>query len=137
MNDQDFFNFCLRFLHLPYRWGGDDPSAGFDCSGVCIEILNSIGHHLPDMNAQSLYEHFKGDGKPLDGLGIGDLVFYGKSAKEITHVTIKIKGNLVLTASGGGSKTLTLQDAINQNAFIKIRPFNYRKDIVAIARPVV
>jgi len=26
-----------------YLWGGDDPLAGFDCSGFVIEILKSVG----------------------------------------------------------------------------------------------
>jgi hypothetical protein len=41
----------------------------------------------------------------------------------------------IINAGGGGSKTLTIKDAAAQNAFVKIRPFDYRKDIVAILRP--
>ena len=45
----------------PYLWGGDDPMEGFDCSGLCVEILKSVGI-LPrngDWNAHGLYRLFE------------------------------------------------------------------------------
>ncbi|MFC1535727.1 NlpC/P60 family protein, partial [Candidatus Neomarinimicrobiota bacterium] len=34
---------AFHFVGLPYLWGGDDAVAGYDCSGLVIEILKSVG----------------------------------------------------------------------------------------------
>ena len=32
-----------RMYGTPYVWAGDDTMAGFDCSGMQVEILQSVG----------------------------------------------------------------------------------------------
>jgi hypothetical protein len=87
-------------LGEPYRWGGDHPEEGFDCSGLVIE----------DPVAQSV--------RP------GVLLFWG--APKIIHVEIVVAvlGSEVFTlgASGGGSATLTTAAAIASGAYVKLRP---------------
>jgi cell wall-associated NlpC family hydrolase len=57
----------------------------------------------------------------------GDLVFWvGSSMTRIVHVEIYIGSGLSIGASGGGSRTKTIKDAMKHNAFIKIRPVNSR-----------
>lgn len=125
-----------QFLGKPYIWGGDDAVQGFDCSGFAIEILKSVGL-LPregDWTAQGLKDYFKDyvEGTP----GPGKLVFWtGADKKKIIHVEICIDKELSIGASGGGSKTLTVQDAIDQNAYIKIRPFNSRAHLWGFVDP--
>lgn len=49
-----------EWLTSPYLWGGDDPLAGFDCSGLAGEYLKSIGL-IPRgqrMTAQGLLSYF-------------------------------------------------------------------------------
>lgn len=107
-------------INTMYRWGGDDPS-GFDCSGFVIEILKSVGL-LPlngDYTAQGLFNKFKGN--TTDSIYPGCLVFWGNKNR-ITHVEFCIDDGVTIGASGGGSKTNTEQDAINQNAYVKVRP---------------
>jgi cell wall-associated NlpC family hydrolase len=111
------------YLGTFYRWGGDDPS-GFDCSGFVIEVLKSVGL-LPegfDGTAQTLHDMFL----PVSRPEIGYLAFRKNNDGKIIHVGIvtdtSSRRNLVIHASGGGSNTLTLEDAIKQNAFIKVRP---------------
>ena len=62
----------------------------------------------------------------------GCLVFYAKNNK-VNHVEYVWKRGLTIGASGGGSTTLTKQDAIRQNAYVKIRPM--RKEYYAIVNP--
>lgn len=130
------YDYALSMLGNFYRWGGDDPS-GFDCSGLVQELLKAAGGHpnqKQDYTAQGLFDHFD----KLGGWGVfkfGSLVWYGKTVTSITHVAFMMDDRFVITASGGGSKTLTVQDAIRDNAFIKIRPVDYRKDRVAVIWP--
>ena len=118
-------------LNTPYLWGGDDALAGFDCSGFVIEGLKSAGV-LPrsgDWTAQVLAEQefatYRRLGK--DEVQPGTLLFWRRGAK-IIHVEVvyRVIGQQVYTigASGGGSRTDSLQDAIDQDAYVKIRPAN-------------
>lgn len=127
--------YCLQFTGLPYRWGGDDPMKGFDCSGFVQEALASVGLDLPgDQTAQALYDHFAKDGT-WGVYGCGSLAFYGAAANKITHVAIMIDTYRIFEFGGGGSKTNTLEDASNQNAYGRIRLLKNRKDLVAVIKP--
>lgn len=117
-----------KYIGKFYKWGGDDPS-GFDCSGFCIEILKSIGK-LPrkfDTTALYLSKRFPKVAKPKEGC----LVFYGNP---IHHVEYCFNENYSIGASGGGSKTNTIADAIKQNAFIKMRPIR-KEDVTCYVDP--
>lgn len=127
---------CLQFLNVPYRWGGDDPIAGLDCSGLAIMVTEAFGAHPgTDMTAQGLHDWLLANGGRRVEPARGALAFYGGGASRITHVAICLNDRLVVEAGGGGSKTTTLQAAIEQNAFVRIRPVGRRKDLVAVILP--
>jgi cell wall-associated NlpC family hydrolase len=126
---------AMKFLGKPYLWAGDDPMNGFDCSGFCIEILKSVGL-LPregDWTAQMLWDKFKYREveKPHDGC----LVFWKNNSGKIIHIEYAINETLCIGASGGGSKTQTGEDAVDQNAYIKIRPWASRKNVKGFIDP--
>lgn len=133
MTKELFINACLSFLNTPYRWGGDDPT-GIDCSGLTQEILAMLGLDPEgDQSADALYRHFLVRGK--QGVkDAGALVFFGRPDK-ITHVGVLLDSVTMIEAGGGGSRTLNLADAVAQNAFVRLRPYWRRKDVVAIIRP--
>lgn len=108
---------------------------GYDCSGLVQDLLAMIGMDPKgDQTAQALFDYFKtrSDEGPRD---LGTLVFYGPSPLKITHVGMMLDDQTMIEAGGGGSKTTTLQEAIRSNAFVRLRPFNYRPDIVGILNP--
>ena len=128
-------DYALQFVGTPYRWGGDDPMDGFDCSGFVQELLASCGIDPPaDQTAQGLYNHFEKLGG-YNKHGCGALAFYGKSVTQITHVALMIDPYRIVEAGGGGSKTLTRQDAAAQNAYVRVRLLNARGDLVAVIKP--
>jgi cell wall-associated NlpC family hydrolase len=127
--------YMIRLVGTPYRWGGDDPIQGFDCSGLAQELLASVGMDPPgDQTAQALHDYFS-----KNNLGsikaCGALVFYGKSATEITHIGMLLDSIHIVEAGGGGSSTTTLDAAAKQNAFVRIRRFDHRKDVVSVMMP--
>jgi hypothetical protein len=111
------------YLGSWYKWGGESPMSGFDCSGLACEFLKSLGimRRGADTTAQGIANFMPRHETPRKAFP-GDLVFFGKTSKDITHVEICITRYLTIGASGGGSKTLTVADAIRDRAFIKVRP---------------
>lgn len=109
-----------NYAGMWYRWGGDSPLSGFDCSGLACEYLKSLGimRRGSDTTAQGIANFMPHHHKAF----AGDLAFFGKTTKDITHVEICISRYLAIGASGGGSKTLTVADAMRDRAFIKVRP---------------
>jgi len=126
----------MSYLHIPYIWGGESPSVGFDCGGLVIDILQTVGE-LPnryDNTSQGLYNHFSKVANST-GIGLGALCFYGKSKNRIIHVAMMIDDSSILEAGGGNSTTKTVVDAIKKDARVRIRQYNFRKDLVAIIMP--
>jgi len=73
---------ALRYLGVPYLWGGATPS-GFDCSGLVMYVYAQIGISLPHFAAAQY-----GMGTPVDRADLqpGDLVFFDG----LNHVGIYI-----------------------------------------------
>lgn len=128
-------DYALAFVGKPYKWGGDDPVEGYDCSGFIQELLASVGIDPPgDQTAQALYDFFESRAE-RNRYGCGALVFYGTSVAEIKHVAMMLDQYRVIEAGGGGYRTRTKQDAADQNAYVRIRHTSHRNDIVAVLKP--
>lgn len=133
-NKEIFILACMQYLTLPYKWGGDDPIKGFDCSGLIQELYSMVNlDPSGDQTAQGLHDWFKL--KDMGGRKLGTLCFYGKHIGSITHVGMLLDDFLMIEAGGGGSKTNTPDDAASQNAYVRIRPYNRRADLVAVVTP--
>ena len=112
--------------------------SGFDCSGLVIEIGMSIGLFPAgyDNTAQGLYNMFSTGDRGLGTVkGFGSLAFFGKTVDSITHVGFMLDSYRMNEAGGGGSKTTDLKAAEKANAFVRVRPLSWRKDLVAIIKP--
>jgi cell wall-associated NlpC family hydrolase len=77
-----------RFLGIPYLWGGRS-SYGFDCSGFTQMLVRARGFNMPrDADKQAAWSGMvRVERKDLQP---GDLLFFGESAKEITHTGMYI-----------------------------------------------
>ncbi len=124
-----------HFIGTPYRWGGDDPTS-FDCSGLCIELLKSTGklQRSGDWTANGLYHTFDKTVAPAEGVLA---CYWNRSKDRIVHIEYCIDEQHTIGASGGGSRTRNLQDAIAQNAYVKVRPINYSRGEVSFIDPYV
>jgi|WetSurSiteA1Bulk_404760.scaffolds.fasta_scaffold00047_17 cell wall-associated NlpC family hydrolase len=117
-------SYLKRFIGIAYRWGGDDPLAGFDCSGLIVEILQSVGiiPHGSDYSAQGLRERFAGT--PCEPKA-GALIFWLRNDRAY-HIEMLISAGYCIGASGGNENTDSEEDASAMNAFVKMRPIGYR-----------
>lgn len=87
-------------LGTPYRWGGDTPGSGFDCSGLVQAAYTAAGIRLP-RTAQQQYDagaHLP-VGAPLEP---GDLVFFG-TPDNVQHVGIVAADNQMIDAPHTGA----------------------------------
>ena len=65
----------------------------------------------------------------------GDLVFYGKNEKSISHVAICLDDLLMFEAGGGNSRTTNRDKAQEHGAWVRVRPIKSRKDLIGFGRP--
>lgn len=134
-DDFIIFNYALKFVGIPYIYGGNNPVSGFDCSGLVCELLRAKGViGREDMSAQGLYHKFK-DSLNCIYPQAGCLVFYGKSKEEISHVSYCLSAGKIIEAGGGDHTTKSVADAAAKNACVRIRPIGHRSDVVAIIQP--
>ncbi len=64
---------AMRYLGVPYKWGGASPSTGFDCSGFTMYVFAQIGVSLPHYAAA---QYGLGQAVTKSELQAGDLVFF-------------------------------------------------------------
>ncbi len=74
-------------LGRAYRWGGESPDTGFDCSGLVQWVFGQHGVSLPRRTAEQVHA---GTSVSRKDLRPGDLLFYalGKSKSRPDHVGI-------------------------------------------------
>jgi cell wall-associated NlpC family hydrolase len=93
---------ALGLMGIRYRFGGQSPASGFDCSGMVRYVFqNTLGLDLPRRAAEISRVGVKVD---RDELKPGDLVFYKTLRNAFSHVGIYLGNNRFIHApSAGGS----------------------------------
>ncbi len=93
----------LDFLGVRYRWNGNSPRTGFDCSGMVKSLFEKFNIILP----RSSREQYKvGEKIDKDKLEVGDLVFFSSRGNTPTHVGVYLGDNLFLHAARKARKVL-------------------------------
>lgn len=80
--------YALGLIDTGYRFGGKNPAAGFDCSGMVSYIFEKAAGIRLGGSAADIAQR----GKPVDlrQLRPGDLVFFNTRNKPFSHVGIYI-----------------------------------------------
>ena len=96
-----FANTALDYLGIKYKFGGNAPSSGFDCSGLVKYVAEkSLGLKLPRRSAEIAR---LGQSVKKNELQKGDLVFFNTSGKRNSHVGIYLGDNQFVHAPSSGS----------------------------------
>ncbi len=100
---------AISLVGTPYRYGGNTPDGGFDCSG----LVNYVYRDMLDMRLPRTTRELAGLQGPRiqpERLASGDLVFFGSSGS-VTHVGIYVgEGRFVHAPSSGGTVRLDRLD---------------------------
>jgi len=86
---------ALKAVGIPYHWGGESPSSGFDCSGLVRWAYGRIGVELPH-NSYALY----GEGHRVSRARMkpGDVLFF----EGLGHVGLYLgRGRMVHAPQSG------------------------------------
>ena len=101
---------AISLVGTPYRYGGNTPEGGFDCSGL-------VGYVFRDMLQMQLprttreLAALQGPRIAQETLNSGDLVFFASNGT-VTHVGIYVgEGRFVHAPSTGGTVRLDRLDA--------------------------
>ena len=99
---------AMLLVNTPYRYGGNTPEGGFDCSGLVAYVLQAVAtpasRRLPRSTAQ-----WAAASTPIDDgeLKRGDLVFFNTSGARFSHMGIYVgEGKFVHAPSTGGTVRL-------------------------------
>lgn len=93
---QQVVDYALQFVGGRYRYGGNDPHSGVDCSGFTRYVLqNAAG---VSMNRSSGSQAVQGRSISAAEIQPGDLVFYSNGSR-INHVALYIGNGQIVHAS--------------------------------------
>jgi cell wall-associated NlpC family hydrolase len=96
---------AIALVGTPYRYGGNTPQGGFDCSGLVEYVFRDVAGIVLPRTAQDISEI----GAPevrRDRLESGDLVFFRESWR-VSHVGIYVgEGRFVHSPNEGGTVRL-------------------------------
>ncbi|MDN4605956.1 NlpC/P60 family protein [Sporosarcina highlanderae] len=88
--------FAINFEGTPYKFAGNTPEEGFDCSGFIVYVFNHFNIKLP-RTSEGQFSH----GTPVatEDLQPGDLVFFKDTYKPgISHTGIYLGDNQFISA---------------------------------------
>lgn len=96
---------AIGLVGTPYRYGGNTPDSGFDCSGLVTYVYRDMLDLRLPRTSRELAEA-QGPRIAPEKLAAADLVFFG-SRGNVTHVGIYVgEGRFVHAPSTGGTVRL-------------------------------
>ena len=97
---RDLGQFALGLIGVRYRYGGDTPVGGLDCSGLIRYVFQQVtGVTLPRTSKELSQV---GANVSLDDLQVGDLVFFNTRNYAFSHVGLYLGDNRFIHAPRRG-----------------------------------
>ncbi len=97
---RDLGQFALGLIGVRYRYGGDTPVGGLDCSGFIRYVFQQVtGVTLPRTSRELSQV---GANVSLDDLQVGDLVFFNTRNYAFSHVGLYLGDNRFIHAPRRG-----------------------------------
>ena len=97
---QDVTLYAMNLVGTPYRYGGNTPEGGFDCSGLIGHVYQANAGLVPPRTTSKL--QFWGKPVPTEQVRMGDLVVFLKG-DTANHAGIYVgSGRFVHAPSTGG-----------------------------------
>lgn len=111
-NEQkDVVSYALKYVGNKYQYGGSSLTKGTDCSGFTMAVYKKFGYNL----VHNAYKQLKTTKSvKMKNIRPGDLIFYGSSKRNCSHVALYIGNGKVVHAS-------------TEKTGITISDYNYRK----------
>ena len=108
---QEILMNALSLTGVKYKYGGNSPETGFDCSGFVKYVFEQAANLTLPHGARAISQ--LGQQIPVDQLQPGDLVFFNTLKTAFSHVGIYIgEGRFIhAPSSGGGIHVVSMNDA--------------------------
>ena len=120
-------DFGRTFVGSKYKYAGRNPQTGFDCSGFTSFVLKNFGVDvLPSSKLQTTAGHYI----PIEWVLPGDLLFFGESWHNISHVALVVKHDSegVICVHSTSSQGVKI-DNVTQSSYW--RPlFQFARDVI-------
>jgi cell wall-associated NlpC family hydrolase len=101
---------AIGLVGTPYRYGGNTPVSGFDCSGLVDYVFREAAGIALPRTAEAISK-IDAPRVDRDDLRSGDIVFFHHRGRRISHVGIYVgNGRFVHAPNEGGTVRL---DALN------------------------
>ena len=96
---------AVGLVGVPYRYGGNTPAGGFDCSGLIAYVYNKAASVKLPRTIQEMSH--KGQSIGEQPPAPGDLVFFNTTGETYSHAGIYVgQGRFVHAPSAGGTVRL-------------------------------
>jgi cell wall-associated NlpC family hydrolase len=112
---EDVVLFSLGLLETKYRFGGRNPDAGFDCSGMVSYVFDRAAGIRLTGSAADIAR--KGRPVPAGEMKPGDLVFFNTLRRPRSHVGIYLGEGRFIHAPSSRGEARVRTDSLNEGYF--------------------
>lgn len=114
---------ALGLVGVPYRWGGNTPESGFDCSGLIAYVFRDVvGMRLPRTTQEM--SHMPAVNVTRENLVAGDLVFFATNGRQrVSHAGIYVGQDRFIHApsTGGTVRMNSLKEGYWQSNYLSAK----------------
>ena len=96
--------YALQYVGTPYKWGGQSPESGFDCSGFVQYVYGQFGYTTSRVANDALSDGVHVD--PVD-LQPGDLLCFYSGNNYVGHLGIYVGDDMFVHAANSATGVVT------------------------------